>query len=333
MKSLFIKKRGASFSVPTVFVDRYMASADEKALKIYLYLLCHLNDGDISLDSVSNALNISVKEVELSLQYWDERKVINFINGDDDCSIEFLTLNSYDGPKISVSTDEDKTAEEPEKATELGEHPKYLVKEINATLDENKDVRDMFLIAEQLLGKPLNHNEMKIVYSFHDWLKLPTSVIVMLLEHCTSVKKFDLRYIEKVAITWAENGIDNFEKASIYIKGQAKYARAEKKVKRILQISGRDLTELETKFVKAWIEEYKVSESVVKQAYEITVMNTGKMNFKYMDAVLKNIISEKEAPKKDTPRKKTGFNNFSGEDNLNEFEKKMFNRRMNTESK
>ena len=327
MKNIRIKKNDDAFLVPSAFVDGYMISADEMSLKVYLYLLCHINDDNMSIESIGQALGKSISAVKDAIKCLSQHNIIKFIDENDFCNIEMLALTPCDNTEISaeVETDNSNT----DKSVPLSEHPKYLVKEINATLNENKDVRDMFLIAEQLLGKPLNHNEMKILYSFHDWLKLPTSVIVMLLEYCTSVKKMDLRYIEKVAITWAENGIDNFEKASVYIKAQAKLARMEKKVKRIVQISSRELTELETKFVRTWLEEYKASESLIKQAYEITVMNTGKMSFKYMDAVLKNIINDKSAPKKDTPKKKTNFNNFTDGSKMNDFEKKMLERRMN----
>lgn len=319
MRNLHIKNKEAVFSVPTAFVDRYMVSADEEAIKVYLYLLCHFNDADLTMESVSKCLGLTDAEVVKALNYWNSVSVISFENTDSSCCVEFLplvleeTFVSEDKPSEGVSA--------------YTEPPKYLVKDINTALKNDKNVRDMFLIAEQLLGKPLNHNDMKIMYSFYDWLKLPIDVIVMLLEHCTSIRKMDLRYIEKVAITWADNGIDDFEKANVYIKGQAKLARAEKKVKRILQISGRDLTELETKFVRTWLQEYKATESNIKEAYEITIINTGKMNFKYMDAVLKNLGKE-AADKKTAPKKKTNFNNFSGDDNMNEFEKKMIARRM-----
>ncbi len=323
MGNLHIKNRETEFSVPVAFVNRYMAAADEAAVKVYLYLLCHFDDDELTSEIIAKALRITPSKVEASLKYWNGESVIRYDKGDESGSIEFLALNEKIGP-----SENEGEAEQPTFAT--APQPKYLVKDINSAMKSDKNVRDMFLIAEQLLCKPLNHNDMKILYSFYDWLKLPTDVIVMLLEHCTSIKKMDLRYIEKVAITWADNGIDDFEKANVYIKGQAKLARAEKKVKRILQISGRDLTELETKFVRTWLQDYKATEANIKEAYEITIINTGKMSFKYMDAVLKNLGSEK-TEKKPVPKKKTNFNNFSGDDNINDFEKKMIARRMGGE--
>lgn len=325
MKNLHIKRKEAEFAVPSAFVDRYMAEADECALKVYLYLLRHCDCAELDGAAVAKALGVTESKVMKAISYWNDISVLRFTDNDDECSLEFLPLTAYSVP-AAVETAEN----EDDKKFSSGTMPKYFVKDINAALKADKTVGDMFLIAEQLLCKPLNHNDMKILYSFHDWLKLPSDVIVMLLEYCTSLNKMDLRYIEKVALTWADNGIDDFEKANIYIKGQAKLARQEKKVKRILQISGRDLTETETKFVRSWLTECKATEAKIKEAYEITVMNTGKMNFKYMDAVLKNLGKDTK-PTKTVPKKKNNFTNFGGDDGMNEFEKKMLIRRVNGE--
>lgn len=321
MRSLHIKRNETAFSVPAVFVDKFMPEAGDKDIKVYLYLLCHLNDGNVSFDAVSKAIGVAEEDITRSLEYWNGKGVIRFSDDEKSGSVEFLNL--YDSMNESESFQEEKTE------YRVTHPPKYFVKDINAALKENEDVRDMFLLAEQLMGSTLAHNDMKILYSFYDWLKFPVDVILLLLEHCTSIKKADFRYIEKVALTWADNGIDTFEKANIYIKGQTKLSRTRKKVKRILQISDRDFTETELKYVNKWLEELKYTESNIKEAYEITVMNTGKMNFKYMDAVLKNLGKHSDEVKPKQPKKKTNFDNFTGNENISEFEKMMINRRMN----
>ncbi len=319
MKNLHIKRKERSFSVPAVFVDKYMVSADESAIKTYLYLLCHLEDGEFSFDTASQGIGVSDAELERALLYLADKGIIRLIDEDDEVSVEFLPLGG-DGATEAESVPVDRRI--------TTEAPKYLVKDINNALKTDHDIRDMFLLAEQLTGTSLSHNDMKILYSLHDWLKFPADVILLLLEYCTSLKKSDFRYIEKVALTWADNGIDNFEKASLYVKSQTKFNRAAKRLKKILQINDREFTEKELKFVRTWIEEKGYTEGNFKEAYELTIMNAGKFNFKYMDTVLKNLGKEKGAGKT-TTGKKTKFNNYSGDDNISEFEKKMIARRMN----
>lgn len=326
MRKLHVKVNETVFSVPKAFVDRYMPSADDKQIKVYLYLLCHLNDGDITVEDVCARLGISEQEVSDALNYWDAKGLVNFREGTVAGNLEFISADCI--PDTDNNAPENVEGEASSVSYSEGKHPKYFVKDINSVLKSDKDVRDMFLLAEQLMGNSLTHNDMKILYSFHDWLKFPTDVILLLLEHCTSLKKSDFRYIEKVALTWADNGIDTFEKANIYIKNQSKLSRAQKKIKRIVQITDRELTEKETEFVRSWIEEYKYTDANIKEAYEVTVMNTGKMNFKYMDAVLKNLGKEAQG-KGGKGKKKTGFANFSGDEKISDFEKKMIARRMN----
>ncbi len=325
MRKLHIRVKETVFSVPRIFVDKYMPEADEKSVKVYLYLLCHLNDGDVSVETISEHLGFSEKEISGALKYWNDKGILKFSEGAAWGTVEFVPAD--DIADISVALPDG--TQRPEASVSLDAPPKYLVKDINSVLKNDKDVRDMFLLAEQLVGNSLTHNDMKILYSFHDWLKFPTDVILLLLEHCTSIKKSDFRYIEKVALTWADNGIDTFEKANVYIKSQSKLVRMQKKIKRIVQITDRELTEKETEFVRSWIEDCKYTESNIKEAYEITVMNTGKMNFKYMDAVLKNLGKDvKDAPVKG--KRKTGFDNYTGDEKISEFEKKMIARRMKT---
>ena len=59
----------------------------------------------------------------------------------------------------------------------------------------------------------------------------------------------------------------------------------------MFKISGRDLTETEVKYLKSWVYELKINDEQIKQAYETTVMNTGKVIFKYMDTVIRNNIN------------------------------------------
>lgn len=321
MKNLHIKRKEKTFSVPSVFVDKYMVSADESAVKTYLYLLCHLEERDFSFDTASEGIGITAKELERALLYLDDKGIIRMTDEDGDVSVEFLPLT---GKVISA---EGETAAS---VTTISSHPpKYLVKDINNVLKSDHEVRDMFLLAEQLMGTSLSHNDMKILYSFHDWLKFPVDVILLLLEHCTSLKKSDFRYIEKIAMDWADNNIDTFEKASLYVKSQTKFNRAAKKLKKILQIGDREFTESELKFVRKWIEEKGYTEANFREAYEITIMNTGKLTFKYMDTVLNNLGKERDKGKAKAPAgKKTKFNNYSGDENISEFEKKMIARRM-----
>jgi DnaD/phage-associated family protein len=53
----------------------------------------------------------------------------------------------------------------------------------------------------------------------------------------------------------------------------------------ILQIRGRSLTAAEEKYAQAWLE-LDLDEEAIKMAYERTCLNTGGMNWQYMNKIL-----------------------------------------------
>ena len=78
------------------------------------------------------------------------------------------------------------------------------------------------------------------------------------------------------------------------------------KYKQMFKVYGRDFTDSEIKMIKSWVNDLKASDETILKAYELTVMNTGKLAFKYMDTVVKNLVNSIPAQKKDSIKK----NNF-----------------------
>jgi DnaD/phage-associated family protein len=94
-----------------------------------------------------------------------------------------------------------------------------------------------------------------------------------------------LRTIEKEAYAWAEMGIDTMEEAAAYMQQQAiRHSRISQLMK-TLQIRGRNLTPGEEKYAKQWLE-WGFEEEVISMAYERTCLNTGGLNWAYMNKIL-----------------------------------------------
>ena len=125
---------------------------------------------------------------------------------------------------------------------------------------------------------------MSLLFSFYDWLGLPMEVIELLLSYCTASGHTGMRYIEKVAIGWAEEGVNTVEKAAEYIELRKTGYRS------ILQAFGQNRMPVaaEEAYMKKWLQEYKLPLDVVKLACERTVMQTGKASFAYADRILEN---------------------------------------------
>jgi DnaD/phage-associated family protein len=117
-------------------------------------------------------------------------------------------------------------------------------------------------------------------------------VIVLLVCHCKDqAKKLGktripgLRTIEKEAYIWAEQGIETLEQAAAYIQAQNLRNSALEKLKRLLQIRGRNLTPGEERYAYAWLDMH-FDDEAISTAYERTCLNTGGLNWAYMNKIL-----------------------------------------------
>lgn len=164
--------------------------------------------------------------------------------------------------------------------------PSYTMGEIDAAAARNKSVSALFYQAETVLHKVLTASDMEMLYSFVDWLGLPVEVITMLLSYAAKRGKTGRRYLETVAIDWAERGIDSFEAAEAYVSQLEARDSAERKITSILGIYDRALTTTEKKYIKQWSEDPSVSLDLIAPAYDRTVSHTGKLSFSYMNKIL-----------------------------------------------
>ena len=94
-----------------------------------------------------------------------------------------------------------------------------------------------------------------------------------------------LRTIEKEAYAWAERGIDSIEEASAFIQSQNVRASRLSQLMNALQIRGRNLTPAEERYAQSWLEMGFDNEAIA-MAYERTCLNTGGLNWAYMNKIL-----------------------------------------------
>ena len=173
-----------------------------------------------------------------------------------------------------------------------GERPAYSETDVMRAMDADGDFRSLYGEVQRLLGKNLNTEELKILLGFTRYLGLPNEVISMLVCYCKernrrkgSTRNPSLRTIEKEAYAWAEQGIDTLEEAAAFIQARnARNTRMEK-LKRQLQIYGRNLTAGEERFAESWLE-MGFEEEVIAMAYERTCLNTGGLSWAYMNKIL-----------------------------------------------
>ena len=181
--------------------------------------------------------------------------------------------------------------------TIVGERPNYSGEDVSRA---NYDFEFVGLKEEvqRQFGKILNVEEEKILLGFYRYLGLSPDVISLLVSYCISrakrqgkIRNPSLWTIEKEAYAWAERGIDSFEEASAYIQMQDQRQSRLGRLMQMLQIHGRKLTAAEERHANAWLD-MGMEDEVIAMAYERTCLNTGGLNWAYMNKILQRWHSQ-----------------------------------------
>ena len=173
-----------------------------------------------------------------------------------------------------------------------GERPGYSEKDVLEAMDGDASFRGLYGEVQRLLGRSLNTEELKILLGFVRYLGMTPELISVLVCYCKdrarrrgSLRNPSLRTIEKEAYAWAERGIDSVEDAAAFIQAQNVRASRLGQLMKVLQIRGRSLTAAEEKYAQSWLD-MDLSEELISMAYERTCLNTGGLNWAYMNKIL-----------------------------------------------
>lgn len=179
-----------------------------------------------------------------------------------------------------------------------GERPAYSEADVMDAMERDSSFRGLYQEIQRLLGRNLNTEELKIILGFTRYLGLNEDVIQLLVSFCCgrarqrgTNRRPSLRSIEKEAYLWAENGIDTLEEASAYIQNQNFRHSRLHRLMEILQIRGRYLTQAEEKYAQSWLD-LGLEDGVISMAYERTCLNTGALNWAYMNKILQRWARE-----------------------------------------
>ena len=302
----------SGFEIEYDFAEKWAVFANPEHFRIYIYILMRYKKDRVYLSAreIAAILRIDESLAEEALGFWAAVGYISYEDG------EYKFLKKDDSPKKSSV-----------KKAHFRMRPSYTQSEIDAAATVNKQVDYMFKQAENTLGRLLSTNDLELLYSFVDWLGLPVEVVTMLLSYAAKLGKTDKRYLETLAIDWSEREINTYEAAESFIKEMEEIHSNEHRIRSVLGIYDRGLTQTEKKYIKLWTEK-KLSPELISEAYERTVAATGKLSFAYMNKILlcwsdsgvltKEQIKEheelfkiKNAPTKRSTSKKSKFNNYT----------------------
>lgn len=200
------------------FIDNYMPEANGEFVKVYIYLLRALSSAPVSfsLEQMADRLLCTERDILRALKYWAKQELLtlDFTDNNKLCGIALLAPSAT--PSDSAAAEISGTAEPvPTKASAnpSSARPEALTPERVSELKQNEDIIQLLYVAEQYLGKTLSPTEVQKLLFFYDGLGMSVDLIDYLIEYCVGHNHKSIRYIEKVALAWAQEGITSVEEA------------------------------------------------------------------------------------------------------------------------
>ena len=299
--------------VSSDFIENYMTAANGEYVKVYLYILNMAVKGvNAEPRLIARRLNMLESDVLNVIDYWQEKGLI-----------------SADGSTITIGASidgEEQVSPGPESVPEENSKSAYFkpvtAKKTAAQINTDPLVKERLAeitqMSQEILGKTLNDNDISTLYWFDEELDFSPELIMILLEYCVSKGKKDMRYVEKVAIAWHENGIRDIETADRYIAEEADSKKLLYELKNIFGIKDRAFSKTEEAFIRQWNEKCGMDANMIALAYEYCIMATNKLSFQYMDRIIQNWkkagISTIDAAEKDHENFKNKNKRFSDKD-------------------
>ncbi len=248
-----------------------LATASEAELKV-LFCACRL--GSFEADELVQALagSVSSDEALQALAFW-------------------RGAGLFSAPGAQGQT----LAEPPSVKKITTSRVQYTRLELADAAEKNRDFKSLIDYAEHRLNKNFTATDLNILYSFVDYMALGVDVVMLAIEQCATEGKTSLRYIEKLLIALADEGIDSYEAADAYFTSRREYLSFEGQIRAMCGFSTRSLTAAEKKILAAWQGEGGFSMEEIRAAYERTVTAISKPSLSYMNKVLTTARTRGEA--------------------------------------
>ena len=244
-------------------MERLMPSANGAYVKVYLMALAlGVKSEEMSTAEMAGKLNLLESDVVNALEYWNKLGALKY-------SREQVSFG-FDVSEVQESKPQKKDMEE-----------------IRGAMTENPELADLCTLSQEILGKTLRNKDIETLYWFYDELGLSPEVITMLLEYCVSKDKRNMNYIEKVAISWHENGIVTIDAADRFINNEKEKSGYFYSLRKLFGIDNRSLSKTEETYLKSWRDDLGMDENMVGLAYEYCIMQTSKLSFPYMNSIIK----------------------------------------------
>ena len=271
------------FGVPNIVADNFLKLASESQIKSLLYILRN-NGRMISSEEISRALGIPLDEADECIIFWQQANVLSN-QSETTMQSQLLHINSSNNQLSNNKIPDASISEKKANIDTSSSSLKLTPAEVADILTRSDDVKGLFTMAESQLGT-LNHTMQRSLIWLHDYVGLKSDVLITLIAYCVSIGKTNIGYIEKIGASWGEIGINTLELAENEINRMTRSDGFVSQIVRTFEMK-RKPTPNQMDFINEW-QKSGYSIDIVKFAYERTIERKDKLDFAYINGILKN---------------------------------------------
>ena len=309
-------------TVSDIFIDQYMPKANGEFVKVYLYLLRATGSGAgiATISEIADHFSNTEADIIRALNYWASEGILQVQTGADGqimginlCSLSVSGMQAAQSNIQSAVADnaaqnnlqnsvvnnaaqnistanirmQDSVVEKLKSQTTdkaASSQKEYTLDEIKE-FRKNPDISELFFIIETYLKHTLSSTDTNMVLYWLDELHFSTDLVEYLVEYCITKGHSSLRYMNKVALGWADAGIKTVDQAK---DDAAAHSQIYYSVMKALGITGRNLVDSEVSLINKWVGEYGFDIELVKAACSKTISAIQKPSFEYTDSILAN---------------------------------------------
>lgn len=309
-------------TVSDIFIDQYMPKANGEFVKVYLYLLRATGSGAgiATISEIADHFSNTEADIIRALNYWASEGILQLQSGADGqimginlCSLSVSGMQAaqsniqsavadnaaqnnlqnsvVNNAAQNISTADIRMQDSVVEKLKSQTTDKASSSQKEYTLDEikefrkNPDISELFFIIETYLKHTLSSTDTNMVLYWLDELHFSTDLVEYLVEYCITKGHSSLRYMNKVALGWADAGIKTVDQAK---DDAAAHSQIYYSVMKALGITGRNLVDSEVSLINKWVGEYGFDIELVKAACSKTISAIQKPSFEYTDSILTN---------------------------------------------
>lgn len=309
-------------TVSDIFIDQYMPKANGEFVKVYLYLLRATGSGAgiATISEIADHFSNTEADIIRALNYWASEGILQVQTGADGqimginlCSLSVSGMQAaqsniqsavadnaaqnnlqngvVNNAAQNISTADIRMQDSVVEKLKSQTPDKTASSQKEYTLDEikefrkNPDISELFFIIETYLKHTLSSSDTNMVLYWLDELQFSTDLVEYLVEYCITKGHSSLRYMNKVALGWADAGIKTVDQAK---DDAAAHSQIYYSVMKALGITGRNLVDSEVSLINKWVGEYGFDIELVKAACSKTISAIQKPSFEYTDSILAN---------------------------------------------